>query len=327
MPRLGSATILIALPALLGAGAARAEPVELRATPVALDPAHPGPARVGRLTYRGGVQLQSASVGELSALYVSPDGAQLVAVSDRGYWLRAALEYDALGDLAGVTRAETGPLADTQGRPLEGKAHQDAESLVRQADGSWIVGFERQHRLWRYPAGGPPLEGPATPLQAPKGLRRAPENGGVEALALLRDGRLVIVTEELPAGRARRGFVRTGRHWHSFAYPVDGLLRASDAAELRSGALLVLERGYSPDSGVVVRLRHVAARELRKGALVTGAVVAELRAPLAVDNFEGLAVRGGPGGETFVYLLSDDNLNPQQRTLLMMFTLDVTGLE
>jgi hypothetical protein len=40
-----------------------------------------------------------------------------------------------------------------------------------------------------------------------------------------------------------------------------------------------------------------------------------------IDNMEGIATRRGQHGETFVYLLADDNYNPVERTLLLMFEL------
>jgi hypothetical protein len=52
-----------------------------------------------------------------------------------------------------------------------------------------------------------------------------------------------------------------------------------------------------------------------------GRVIAEFLPPVTVDNFEGVAVRRGEDGETLVYVLSDDNFNPDQRTLLLMFEL------
>lgn len=315
----------------LAAAGARAEPIELRATAVPFDPrvsARDAPlVRVGRLTYRGGLQLESSAptFGGLSALAVSSDGASLLAVSDEGHWLRARLAYDGAGNLAGVARAEMGPLGDTRGDPLVGKVNQDAESLARLPDGSWVVGFERRHRLWRY-ASPASLAGPAEPLPIPRELLKAPSNGGVEALAVLSDGRLVALCEELLVGRRVRGFVREGRRWRAFTYPIEGLLRPSDATALPSGDLLVLERGYSPDAGVSVRLRRVPARQVRKNAAPEGEVLAQLEPPLTVDNFEGLAARRGPSGETLVYLLSDDNFSAEQRTLLLMFALDETGL-
>jgi hypothetical protein len=40
---------------------------------------------------------------------------------------------------------------------------------------------------------------------------------------------------------------------------------------------------------------------------------------LSVDNFEGIATRPAPAGGRYIYLMSDNNQNPQQRTLLLQF--------
>ena len=48
--------------------------------------------------------------------------------------------------------------------------------------------------------------------------------------------------------------------------------------------------------------------------------IARLAPPLTVDNMEALAIRR-EGGRTFIYLASDDNFSPLQRTLLMKFEL------
>ena len=39
--------------------------------------------------------------------------------------------------------------------------------------------------------------------------------------------------------------------------------------------------------------------------------------PLTLDNFEAVDARRGPGGETLIYLLSDDNFSFRQRSLLL----------
>ena len=53
---------------------------------------------------------------------------------------------------------------------------------------------------------------------------------------------------------------------------------------------------------------------------VEGEVLATLSFQDAnIDNMEGLAVRRGPNGETFLYVISDDNYWRLQRTLLLMF--------
>jgi hypothetical protein len=54
--------------------------------------------------------------------------------------------------------------------------------------------------------------------------------------------------------------------------------------------------------------------------VVTGEAVGTLAAPMAVDNLEGIAVER-VGGRTIVWLISDDNFLPFQRTLLLKFAL------
>jgi hypothetical protein len=55
------------------------------------------------------------------------------------------------------------------------------------------------------------------------------------------------------------------------------------------------------------------------GAVLEGDVIARLEGSLTVDNMEGIDARQAPGGETLIYILSDDNANPLQRTYLLMF--------
>jgi hypothetical protein len=75
-------------------------------------------------------------------------------------------------------------------------------------------------------------------------------------------------------------------------------------------------------AGVSVRLMRVAAADIRPGAHLEGREIARWGPPLTVDNFEGVAARRGPDGETLIYLLSDDNFHLLQRTLLVMFALE-----
>ena len=95
------------------------------------------------------------------------------------------------------------------------------------------------------------------------------------------------------------------------------------AARLPSGRVLVLERGFvAANLEISARLVRLDAGAPRAGAVLAGEVLAVLRRPLTVDNMEGLAARPGADGRTLIYLLSDDNFSPFQRTLLMMFELD-----
>jgi hypothetical protein len=81
----------------------------------------------------------------------------------------------------------------------------------------------------------------------------------------------------------------------------------------------VLERRYTPGVGNAVRFLRVPRTEIGPDRRVSGEVVGAVGVPLTVDNFEGVAVRTGDDGETLIYVISDDNFNPLQRTLLMLF--------
>ena len=92
-----------------------------------------------------------------------------------------------------------------------------------------------------------------------------------------------------------------------------------------AGDVFVLEHRWSLLAGTRVRIARLGAADLAQaaaGATLVGQEIARLEAPLTVDNFEGIAIRRGSGGETLVYLISDDNFNPLQETLLMLFRLD-----
>ncbi len=94
--------------------------------------------------------------------------------------------------------------------------------------------------------------------------------------------------------------------------------KPTGATTLPGGDVLVLERRFPP---IGARIRRLAKETIVPGAMLEGEVIARLEGSLTVDNMEGIDARRGPGGETLVYILSDDNDNPLQRTYLLMFEL------
>lgn len=316
---------LPALPAALALSSALAgESVAVRSLPVPLNPQDPGQRVVGRLEYRGGVELVSDDprFGGLSSIRVLPGGVRLVAVTDEGRWLSVRLvERD--GRLEGVAEVEMGPLLGPDGKVPEGKDSRDAESLALLPDGSFIVGFEREHRLLRYPAGTGRPDGVPVPVPSPPGLEKAPFNGGIEALVVLRGGALFALTEYWIDEDVVVGWTGGPDKWKRLGLRFEGALRPSDGAALPRGDVLVLERAYNPERGVVsVRVRQIAHSFVRPGAPLGGRLVAEFAPPLTLDNYEGIAAVPDRSGEIHVYIVSDDNLNrAQQRTLLLKFAL------
>ena len=306
--------------ALLAAAPAWPAPVEVSAEPVPLNEKDPDATTVGRLRYLGGVVLKSPDprFGGFSGLAVAADGARLIAVSDHGLRLEAKILYTPEGRLAGLAEADLGSLSDEQGRSLRSPAERDAEALAVGPSGEIIVAFERDHRLLRY------LPGILVPerLPHPEELASAPANGGIEGLTFLKDGRLFAVAEELTRGGRAVGWISDAEGWSPLTYVLSDGFVVTDLATLPEGDVLALERRYTMRIGVAARVRRIAAGAIAPGAELAGEMIAELRPPLVLDNMEGISARRDSSlGRTLIYMISDDNFNPLQRTLLLMFEL------
>ena len=316
------AAVCVAGTLALASGAALGASIPLSVRGVALDAADESVNRVGRLHYLGGLELRSKadSFGGLSGLSVTADG-RLAAVTDRGHRFTARIVRDAAGRLVDLVEGSLAPLADTQGRPLTGH-WRDAEALERLPGGDWLVSFEGRHRVWRYAAGSGGPDGPARPFPTPDALARVPLNGGLEALAPLPDGRVLMLAEDLTRGDGAHAGWLVGDETRSFGYRPAPDFKPTDAALLPDGDLLVLTRFFSLIGGFKARLERVSAGTLAAGAVLRGTLVAHIAPPLTADNFEGVAVARDADGGTLVYLLSDDNFNAFQRTLLLLFRLD-----
>lgn len=300
--------------------------------PIALDPDRPALAEVGALRFRGALRLPGgAGVGGLSGLWVSDSGDRFVAVSDNGRSVTGRLSYDAQGHLAGAGRYDVHPLVIDKAPDYRGRLN-DSEDLVRLPDGGWLVPFERNHRILRYGGSDRP-EGTPRKLPTPPGLEEAPSNGGIEALAALPDGRILAIEEGDDDGvRERSAWIasaelKTRGDWQPLTYRAAPRFRPTAAAALPDGGVLVLERRVSLLGGWAARIVHVPADSLRGGATMDGVELARLEPPLLTDNFEGMAVRSGPDGDTLLYIVSDDNRSPLQRTYLMMFRLPAGALK
>ena len=277
----------------------------------------------GHLIFLGGFELASKDprFGGLSGLALSEDGNHLYAISDRGYWLTARLHHDSQGVLQRLDSWQMASLLNPSGSVLKGSMR-DAEALVRDRDGSFIVGFERNPRLWRYPASREAFALPPQALPLPADLKKAPSNGGLEAMAILPDRRFVMITERYKdENGTTKGWIMDRNRFSSISYLQSDGFEPTDISPLPNGDLLVLERRYNLLRGAIVRVRRLPATGIRPGARLKGEELALLEPPFEVDNFEGLAVRQHPTAGTLLYMISDDNYSPLQRTLLLQFRL------
>jgi len=307
---------------LLSIAPAAAETFNLTATPVTPDSGASTPFMTGQLEYLAGFALASESrdFGGLSGASLSADGGTLTAVADIGVWFRLGLRHDATGRLIGITGGESGRLEDEHGKPLTSKYVGDAESIIRGADGSYYVTFEGWHRLWYYRAASDPLRATAKYVRAPKGMASLPGNEGVEAAAVLPDGRFLLLSEggRTDAGDLQ-GWLGDGKRWADVTLAPTGAFKPTDLTILPTGDVLLLERSATVFGGFAARLTEIPAATIVPGTRLVGRELGIIQEPLPVDNFEGLAARRAPDGSTLIYILSDDNFNEMGRTLLLQF--------
>lgn len=294
-------------------------PVTVTAKAIPLDAEDPARDRVGRLRYLGGIELKSsdARFGGMSALR-SPAPGQLLAITDGGHWI--SLDLDEAGDrLVGLKGAAVDLVRGPQREPLKGKAHVDAEALEFGPEGA-SVAFERDHRIWHYRMLDAAARAEAFPDQ--RWLASLPLNDGIEAMAKIGAGWLYIAEALLEGGRHEGVLLSPAglnRNYARVDIDVPAPYNPTDAHALGADKVLILARRFSPLSGVGAALL-LAPVDLKAMTVGKSTVLAEIAPPLSVDNMEGLAVRQA-GGRTFVYMASDDNFSPLQRSIILKFEL------
>lgn len=306
---------------LLIAGPAAAEPPVMAARGVTLAPAEPGRVDLGALKFLGGLELSSEDprFGGWSAGAANADLSEVVLVGDQASVLRLRLRRKAGGDGLEAEAVELAPLLGPDGVPLAGQMAVDAESLVALPEGAYAVGFEHDHRVWLYEEGLAGLPGADL---APPELAILPEsslNSGAEALAW-HEGLWVLILEGEAGSESTRAFLGEEGAWRELPYVLTDGFQVTDAAFLEEGDLLVLERFYAPETGPKARLRRIAAADLTGVRALTGPLLAEFARPLTVDNYEVL-LAGRDSEGPLLLLASDDNFNPRQRSLVMLFRL------
>ncbi len=277
-----------------------------------------GQSVIGKLKYLKGWSLKGDhhQFGGLSALRMLPkeDGTyDLLSISDNGLWLRAEFDPEGAEPFKGATLTWQRPL------PEYSSEKQDSESIVVLEDG-YLIGVEQLHRIMKVSEPGKPAV--RSPLTDHIDFREAGSNGGLEAMTMLQDGRVLAFLEN---GRTREGYYKSyllSEDKGELLYlksPDD--FRPTDATTLPNGDVIVITRYYSFLHGVAVRLYRVSSQDIRAGNLMEGELLAEMRRPITVDNMEGVDAVTTPDGRTLVFMLSDDNQSSRQRTLLMMFEL------
>lgn len=250
------------------------------------------------------------SFGGLSGLTVS--GQDALTVSDDGTFFR--LKWDGTSRTA---QAQRFGLPTPCGK-RERKRDQDSESLAASQEGTLWIGLEWNNRICR-------IKGRVAKAAAPVAMRDWPLTGGAEGLALLSDGRIAAFAERteengpvtpvlLFAGDPvdQPHVARTMNYSAPDGYDV------SDAVTLPDGRLLILVRRFSLPFAFDAKLMLVDDPFWAEKANVpTGRPILHLAAPGMADNFEALAISRDTAGKIHLWIASDDNYLPLQKTWLL----------
>ena len=199
---------------------------------------------------------------------------------------------------------------------------EDLEAIARDPlTGQTWLAFERDNLIERHDPDGTMRQ------VAPRQMAGWPDNGGAESLVRFSGGRFLVLGESrsAPDGEMYPGLLFAadpvdGAAALAFGFSAPGGYRPVDAAQLPDGRVMILLRrvdAYWParfsSALMVANPAGIAA-----GQGWSGEIVARLGPPDLAENFEGLAVvPRGADGAADLYLISDDNFSPGQRTLML----------
>jgi hypothetical protein len=291
------------------------------------DNREPSRTRFGALVFRGGLELTSKDprFGGISALHMAADGSRFRALTDRGAWLAGRIVYRDSRPAA-MRDVEMASALAWDGKPLAGHGWYDTESLAVDDAGHAYVGIERVHRIVRFDL-KKGLRARGQPIPVPDAFKTLGNNKSLECLAAAPKGsplagKLIAIPERsLDAADNNRAFLLAGAVAESFSVKRSGGFDISGCTILPPSDLLLLERRYSPLSGVAMRIRRIALADIRPGALVDGPPLIAADLAYQIDNMEGIGVSRDAQGATILTLVSDDNFSALQRTLLLQFKL------
>jgi len=278
----------------------------------------------GALTFRGGLVLSSADrhFGGFSGLRIDRDGRGLLAVSDRGQWLRATIEYQGTAPSA-LSNAEMAPILDANGQPLANGPVYDAESVARAGDTAY-VGFERVNRVYAFDFGRNGLRARGRQIPVPSGVRRWPRNQSIECLAVMPEGlpgagTLIAISEGAHDADGNLRASTIGKRPIAFTVRRSDEYAVTDCVAAPDGGLFILERRFAWTRGIAMRIRRLSLADVKPRALLDGPVLMTADMGYQIDNMEGLALHRESDGTLVLTLMSDDNFWAVQRTLLLQF--------
>lgn len=282
------------------------------------------------LVFLQGLELSSSHphFGGWSGMTVTKNESRLSFVSDTGHWLEAGLLTDH-GQITALNAARIGPLRDDRGNTLRESGYGDIEAIGMD-DGRVYLAFESYRSgIWSAPRRAGLEHTGFERWPSPAEITRLPTGRGLEALAVIAgaDGnssKLLAIAERdfgKVGARTPAWIFKTDSQAAAFFYiPLTDGYDVSDAAFHPQCGLFLLQRKLTGFGRFYVRLLKLEPPLSGSWANATQQRLFEANsAGRAIDNMEGLAVTSGPAGACRLYLLSDSNFLPIQKTVLLKF--------
>ncbi|WP_298306659.1 esterase-like activity of phytase family protein [uncultured Erythrobacter sp.] len=262
----------------------------------------------------------SLRFGGFSALLPAGAG-RLRAFSDRGF-LFTFVEPDREEELPDRRQIADMPFNDPSLYPILW----DIESVTRDSspEGDYWVGFENTHAIHRYSYKTEPED-----VRIIRDDVDWYDNGGLEAMERLSDGRFLIIPE-----RRDEALILESdpvEAWDPQIIPYESAAEGfavTDLAQLPDGRVLTVMRdvdwgNYPPFAGL---LAIVDVPEVGSVKPLAPKVLFRFEGVLPPENYEGLAVSEQKDGRVVVWMISDDNLAAMQRTLLVKLVYDPSAI-
>lgn len=244
--------------------------------------------------------------GGMSGLELTQDGAQFLAISDRGKVIRGTIGRED----GQITQIDAGKLLTLRG--ADGKRppryHNDSEGLALAPGGHFFVSYEAVHRVTRHTA----PESAALVLPTHPDFAGMQNNSSLEALAIGPDESLYTLPERsggttvpFPIYRFRNGA------WDKpFSIPRRGPFLPVGMDIGPDGKIYLLERHLSGILGFSSRVRRFDLGDTTLG----GEVTLLETGPGVHDNLEGISAWQGADGKIRLTMVSDDNFQIFQVT-------------
>ena len=272
-----------------------------------------GPASGGQLVQIGQYEwtFDHPDFGGLSGLWLPDGGAEILAVSDRGSYVKAKVKREN-GIIDAIDTSEVRPLPLVDNRKPEDFL-EDAEGLAVAPDGSIYVSYEGHHRVWKFDQD---FENP-TWTHKWNAFWRFQTNSGLEALAADRHGVIYAIPER--SGDWTRPFpvqrYKDGVWDETLQIPRSKKFLVVGADFGPYGKFYLLERDFDVFSGFKSRVRRFS---IGPDGFVDEETLLETKHS-AMHNAEGISVWTGQDGKLMLTTISDDNFVGFLKTLVTEF--------